>query len=125
MFSKSRIFGSIPLRKSALNKRSDTANKRNYRPIPLPAAEVDFSTLAMKQVTTKQLAVVLGISERWVYWLLRQGILKHSDPYGRALFDAEESVKAFTDHKAQQIQQQADEMTARLKQIWEPEPSAD
>jgi hypothetical protein len=56
----------------------------------------------MSLVKTKELSIILGVSERWVRQLEIGGVIKAHDPHGR-LFDVEATKQAFVDYKLRKL----------------------
>jgi hypothetical protein len=53
-------------------------------------------------IKIKELAVLLGVTERWIYQLQRDGVIKTCDPMG-CLFDVEVTKQAYLDYKLRKL----------------------
>jgi hypothetical protein len=70
-------------------------------------------------VGTFELAVILGVTDRWIRQLVRMGIIQHVDDSGKAQFDADRCAEAFKQFIAEPVDRRAegiDERLARAKQ---------
>jgi hypothetical protein len=63
---------------------------------------VDLAAYIMSLVKTKQLSIILGVSDRWVRQLEIDGVIKAHDPVGR-LFDAEAAKHAYLNFKLRKL----------------------
>lgn len=87
-------------------------------------------------VGTFELAIILGVTDRWIRQLVIDGVLQHVDDSGKALFDAEQCAEAFkrfievpVDRRAEGIderlanakrdrEQDANRLANELQKIW-------
>lgn len=65
-------------------------------------------------VSTKELSIILGVTDRWIRELLRIGIIQHVDDSGKSLFDAEQCAEAFKRFIAEPVDRRAEGVDERL-----------
>jgi hypothetical protein len=94
----------------------DKTNSSELQLLTTEPTNCQWHEINFMKVNTTELAVVLGITERRVYALLKEGILQHSDEYGRSLFDLEHSAQAYKDFITQPVRQIIDYIDKRLEQ---------